>query len=195
MTDKQKEDLDQIFDAMGKSGGRFVIGQVVASQNNFFGDQFVPKNAVNGSNADADEEKRQKLMATNTVIRTQTKSGDQAVDLLKLYMFIKSFFASEIEFKYEWYALRRFLEKYNLLRECDNEQFAAQMNDKEWFGSLEKCCEANEMNYYNYLNAVYPDSWVETEIQMGSRATKRSVTKIYKTFSNLELYKNQIIGR
>ena len=53
MTDKQKEDLDQIFDAMGKSGGRFVIGQVVASQTNYIGDQFVPKHikdAAKGEN-------------------------------------------------------------------------------------------------------------------------------------------------
>ena len=195
MTDKQKEDLDQIFDAMGKSGGRFVIGQVVASQNNFFGDQFVPKDAANGTNGDADDEKRKRLMATNTIIRTHTKSGQQAVDLLRLYRFIDRYFASEIEFKYEWYALRRFLEKYNLLRECDNEQFAGQMNNKEWFGSLEKRCEANEMNYYNYLSSVHPDKWVETEIPRGGRATKRSVSKVYLTYSNLELYKDQIIGK
>ena len=143
----------------------------------------------------ADDEKRKRLMATNTVIRTHTQSGQQTIDLLKLYNFIDQYFASEIEYKYEWYALRRFLEKYNLLRECDNEQFAAQMNDKEWFGTLEKRCEANEMNYYNYLNSVHPDSWIATEIQLGSRATKRSVAKIYKTYSNLELYKDQIIGR
>ena len=72
----------------------------------------------------ADEEKRNKLIATNTVIRTQSKSGKQTIDLLKLYKYIDRHFASEIEHKYEWYALRRFLEKYNLLRECDNEKFA-----------------------------------------------------------------------
>ena len=116
-------------------------------------------------------------------------------DILKLYNFIDRYFASEISHKYEWYALRRFLEKYNLLRECDNKQFAGQMNNEEWFGALEKRCEANEMNYYNYLNSVHPDKWVETDIQLGSRATKRSVSNIYKTYSNLELYKDQIIGR
>lgn len=153
------------------------------------------KSAEVQQKTNADNEKRQRLMATNAVIRTQTKSGQQAVDILKLYKFIDRYFASEIAHKYEWYALRRFLEKYNLLRECDNEQFAGQMNNDEWFGWLEKRCEANEMNYYNYLNLVHPDSWVETEIQMGSRATPRSVSNVYKTYSNLELYKEQIIGR
>jgi hypothetical protein len=144
--------------------------------------------------ANADDEKRERLMATNTVIRTQTQSGKQTVDLLRLYKFIDRYFASEIIHKYEWYALRRFLEENNLLRECDNEQFAEQMNNKEWFGSLEKRCEANEMNYYNYLNSVHPEKWVDTEIQLGSRATKRSVSNVYKTYSNLKLYKEQIIG-
>ena len=143
----------------------------------------------------ADDEKRKRLMATNIVIRTHTQSGQQAIDILKLYQFIDRYFASEIKYKYEWYALRRFLEKYNLLRECDNEQFAEQMNNKEWFGSLKKCCEANEMNYYNYLNSVHPDVWAETDKQFGSRATPRSVSNLYKTYSNLELYKDQIIGR
>lgn len=143
----------------------------------------------------ADDEKRKKLMATNTVIRTHTKSGQQTIDILKLYNFIDRYFASEIAHKYEWYALRRFMERYNLLRECDNVQFAAQMNHVEWFGSLEKCCEANEMNYYNYLNSVHPDKWMETDRQKGGRATPRSVSNIYKTYSNLELYKDQIIGR
>lgn len=153
------------------------------------------KSAEVQQETNADDEKRERLMATNTIIRSQTQSGQQAIDILKLYNFIGRYFVSEISYKYEWYALRRFLEKYNLLRECDNEQFADQMNNKEWFGSLEKSCEANEMNYYNYLNSEHPDKWVETDIQLGSRATKRSVSNIYKTYSNLELYKDQIIGR
>lgn len=152
------------------------------------------KSAESKEETNADDEKRKKLMATNTVIRTQTKSGQLAIDILKLYNFIDRYFACEITYKYEWYALRRFLEKYNLLRVCDNEQFAGQMNNMEWFGSLEKRCEANEMNYYNYLNSVHPDKWIDTDIQMGSRATKRSVENIYKSYSNLELYKDLIIG-
>lgn len=153
------------------------------------------KSAEVQQETNADDEKRKRLMATNTVIRTHTQSGQQAIDILKLYNFIDRYFASEISHKYEWYALRRFLEKYNLLRECDNKQFAGQMNNEEWFGALEKRCEANEMNYYNYLNSVHPDKWTETDIRLGGRATKRSVFNVYKTYSNLELYKDQIIGR
>ena len=153
------------------------------------------KSAESQQEKNAEDEKRKRLMATNAVIRTHTQSGQLALDILKLYNFIDRYFASEILHKYEWYALRRFLEKYNLLRECDNVQFAGQMNHKEWFGSSEKRCEANEMNYYNYLNSVHPDKWMETVIQLGSRATPRSVANMYKTYSNLELYKDQIIGR
>lgn len=43
MTEEQQKDIEQLFDAMGKSGGRFVIGQVVGSQTNYFGDGFAPK--------------------------------------------------------------------------------------------------------------------------------------------------------
>ena len=153
------------------------------------------KSAEGHQESNVDKEKREKLIATNTIIRTQTQSGKMVIDLLKLYKFINRFFASEIEYKYEWYALRRFLEKYDLLRACDNEQFAKQMNNNEWFGCLEKQCEANEMNYYTFLNKVDPERWVDTELQRGGRATKRSVAKVYKTYSNLELYKEHLIGR
>lgn len=43
------ENLDQVFDAMGKSGARFVIGQVIGSQTNYFGG----KHAEEPSEADA----------------------------------------------------------------------------------------------------------------------------------------------
>ncbi len=148
----------------------------------------------NPQESTADEKKQEVLKASNTVIRTQTNSGQPAVDLLKLYNFIANHFVSEIQYKYEWYALRRFLEKYHLLRDCDNEQFATQMNDHEWFGSCKKPCEANEMNYYNYLNSVQPDLWVEKTIPLGGRATKNSVARIYKSYQRLELYKEQILS-
>lgn len=54
MTEEQKKDIDDLFDAMGKSGGRFIIGQVVGSQTNYIGDQFVPKSvkdAAKGENS------------------------------------------------------------------------------------------------------------------------------------------------
>ena len=43
MTEEQQKDIEQLFEAMGKSGGRFVIGQVIGSQTNYIGDKFVQK--------------------------------------------------------------------------------------------------------------------------------------------------------
>ncbi len=143
---------------------------------------------------DADKEERILLLATNTIIRTQTQSGQQTVDLLKLYRFVDKYFVSEITYKYEWYALRRYLEKYRLLMDCDNEQFAGQMNKEEWFAHSLKSCEANEINIYNFLNDIQPELWCNTDIPLGSRATKHSVRILYKTYSNLEIYKDQLIG-
>lgn len=185
---KKEEDSNNVYNQMA-----WILNYqpTIKEQHIHMGD----KSAEVHQETNSEDEKRKRLIATNTVIRTHTQSGKLAIDLLKLYNFIDRYFASEITHKYEWYALRRFLEKYNLLKDCDNEQFAAQMTNNEWFGTLEKRCEANEMNYYNYLNKVIPDKWMETDIQMGSRATQRSVANIYKTYSNLELYKDQIIGR
>lgn len=145
--------------------------------------------------SDADKDKRQKLLATNTVIRTENKEGRTIVDLLILYQYVDKRFVGEINFKYEWYALRRFLEKMNLLRECDNEQFAAQMNHVEWFPLSKKKCEANEMNIYNFLNDAKPSQWCDKEIPIGSRATSKGVGNIYKAYENLMLYKEEIMGK
>lgn len=54
MTEKQQKDIEQLFEAMGKSGGRFVIGQVIGSQTNFIGDKFAQKNEET-SNQEAKE--------------------------------------------------------------------------------------------------------------------------------------------
>lgn len=143
--------------------------------------------------SDADKEKRKSLIATNTVIRTENQSGQTIVELLTLYQFIEKHFVGELNFKYEWYALRRFLEKMNLLRECDNEQFAAQMNHEEWFAHARKTCEANEMNIYNFLNDTKPSQWCDTQIPYGSRATTKGVGNIYKTYENLMLYKEEMM--
>ena len=37
------EDLKDIFDSMGKSGGRFIIGQVIGTQTNVYGKDSEPK--------------------------------------------------------------------------------------------------------------------------------------------------------
>lgn len=49
------ENLDQVFDAMGKSGARFVIGQVIGSQTNYFGGRHAeePGEAATGGHAAA----------------------------------------------------------------------------------------------------------------------------------------------
>ena len=184
----------------GRNDGPTVVNQMafilnyqphIEHQHNYSGGM---TDAEDTKKDDADEEKRKRLMSTNSVVRTQTQSGASAIDLLKLYRFVDRYFVSEITSKYEWYALRRFLEKYRLLRDCDNKQFASQMNHEEWFAHSRKSCEANDMNYYSYLNGIHPDSWLDTPLQQGTNATRKSVAKIYKTFANLELYKDSLLG-
>lgn len=43
MTEEQQKDIAQLFEAMGNSGGRFVIGQVIGSQTNYIGDHLAQK--------------------------------------------------------------------------------------------------------------------------------------------------------
>ena len=43
MTEQQQKDIAQLFEAMGNSGGRFVIGQVIGSQTNYIGDHLAQK--------------------------------------------------------------------------------------------------------------------------------------------------------
>ena len=144
-----------------------------------------------------DKEKAQRLLATNVVIKLSEDEEQQKMELLRLYKFIKKHFVVNIRHKYEWYALKRFLDKYNLLKECDNEQFACQMNNKEWFGNLEAKlqCSANEMNTYNYLKAdKSSNTWIEKEIPGGSRASKRAVERIYLKYEDLVLYDKEIMN-
>lgn len=148
-------------------------------------------------------EKAKRLVETNTIFKIPVKYQKEPQRyLFIMFNFIKSFFIGgpndgyEIKNKYEWYALRRFLDKYKLISDCDNETFAKQMNNMEWFGYLktELQCAANEMNTYNYLKDTHPTQWIEKDIPVGSRATGKSVRKILNTYNNLELYKEKVIG-
>ena len=142
-------------------------------------------------------EKRKRLMASNTIVRTHSRTEVETIDILQLYQFIERYFCGRLEHKYEWYALRRFLDSYDILLECDNSKFSEQMNHEDWFGSSDEKlqCSANEMNSYNFLNEVTPGQWLETKIPLGSRASRKAVANIYKTYSYLDLYKEKMLGR
>lgn len=52
MTDDEQKQLQQMFDAMGNSGGRFVIGQVIGSQTFYYGNEFADKARTAEAGAD-----------------------------------------------------------------------------------------------------------------------------------------------
>ena len=52
MSDDEQKQLQQMFDAMGNSGGRFVIGQVIGSQTFYYGNEFADKARTAEAGAD-----------------------------------------------------------------------------------------------------------------------------------------------
>lgn len=144
------------------------------------------------------KEQAQRLLATNDVFKLSGDEEQKKREILRLYKFIKIRFVKDIRYKYEWYALRRFLDKYNLLKECDNKQFACQMNKEEWFGYLknELQCSAYSINTYNYLrDEKLSSNWIDKEIPKGSRASKSAVRRIYSIYENLVLYAEEIMNK
>jgi hypothetical protein len=142
----------------------------------------------------ADKQKRQELLRTNRVLRLNFAPNDRMIDVLRLFRFTEKYFVEEIKFKYEWYALRRFLEKHKLLLDCDNVAFAEQMNRKEWYGHAHKSCEPNEMNNYNFLKDITPEMWLSTKIPIGSNATKSALNGLYRCYYELENNKEELVG-
>lgn len=143
---------------------------------------------------DADKLKRQELLRTNMVLKVDAPANDKGIDILKLFRFIQKYFVDDISHKYEWYALRRFLDRNKLLQACDNVAFAKHMNQKEWFAHAKKSCEANEMNTYNFLLSTAPDNWPDCQIPYGSKATTQGLKQLYKSFHALEDNKKEISG-
>ena len=114
------------------------------------------------------------------------KINDRMVDVLNLFRFIEKYFVNGIRHKYEWYALRRFLDKNKLLQLCDNVLFAEHMNQKAWYEHASKSCEPNEMNIYNFLNEIMPEGWLNCQIPYGSKATPSSLQRLYICYHELE---------
>ena len=135
---------------------------------------------------DADKRKRLELTRTNKVLRLE------GVDVLRLFRFIEKHFVRDVAHKYEWYALRRFLERNKYLEACDNKAFAEHMNQEEWYGHAKKGCDNNEINTYNFLVSVVPDRWPDSQIPYGSKATPSGLKRLYEVFHELEDNKGEI---
>ncbi len=154
----------------------------VGEVKNYFG--AASKDDLAESNAD--KIKRQELIRTNKVLKLSFAPNDRMVDILSLFRFIEKYFVNGIRHKYEWYALRRFLDKNKLLKLCDNVLFAEHMNQKTWYKHASKSCEPNEMNIYNFLNEIMPEGWLNCQIPYGSKATSSSLQRLYICYHELE---------
>lgn len=141
--------------------------------------------------SNADKQKRLELIRTNKVLKLNGAPNDRKPDILKLFRFIQKYFIGSITHKYEWFALRRFLERNKLLEDCDNSSFATHMNQKEWYAHADKSCEPNEMNIYNFLPQS-PEKWLEEPIPVKSRATKSGIKRLYQVFHELEDNKSEL---
>lgn len=140
----------------------------------------------NPAESDEDKELRDKLLRSNTILDIQ-KMQDKGIDILKLYKYIKIHFINDDMKAYLWYALRRFLEKLDILLDCTNVDFEKQMNKSEWFNNVPKPCSDNEMNNYNFLNGKHSSLWLSTDIPAGNRATPSGLRNVYNTYSDLEI--------
>lgn len=154
----------------------------VGEVKNYFG--AASKDDLTESNTD--KIKRQELISTNKVLKLSFAPNDRMVDVLNLFRFIEKYFVNGIRHMYEWYALRRFLDKNKLLQLCDNVLFAEHMNQKAWYEHASKSCEPNEMNIYNFLNEIMPEGWLNCQIPYGSKATPSSLQRLYICYHELE---------
>jgi hypothetical protein len=116
----------------------------------------------------------------------------KGIDILDLYRYIGKYFISDDMKAYQWYALRRFLEKLDIIDNCTNVIFKKQMNHQSWFYDAPRKCSDNEMNNYNFLKGKQPDNWSTIDIPSGSRASKLGVRNNYLAYSNLILNVNEL---
>lgn len=146
----------------------------------------------NPPESDEDKELRDKLLRSNTILDIQ-KMQDKGIDILKLYKYIKIHFINDDMKAYLWYALRRFLEKLDILLDCTNVDFEKQMNKSEWFNNVPKPCSDNEMNNFNFLNGKHSSLWLSADIPGGSRASKSGLRNVFNAYSDLELNVKELV--
>lgn len=125
MTEEQKKDIKDLFEAMSSTGERFVIGQVIGTQNNFFGQEPTAM--------------PQEVLGTNTVSPLPAKlATEQAMKYWKQlqeknfvdshYMLLKDttrqqaayiaeLFAEKLEIKTKWKTFEDFWHISNLAQE------------------------------------------------------------------------------
>lgn len=141
----------------------------------------------NPPESEEDKLKRERLLKSNKVFNLKPTSSKREVDILFLYQFIRDRFIAEIKFLYEWFSLYYILRKVGVLMNCKVEEFKRQMNDKEWFGYVDKNCSSNEINTYSFLINKSPDEWnIKYKPRGTNKASKKAINNIYRKYSDLE---------
>jgi len=142
------------------------------------------------------EEIEKKLAHSNTVFKATI--GTRDISFTKLHQFIKENCVDNLGFKYEWYGLYLFAYKNTLLQDTNLQNFAAQMNQAEWFGYLDdrKHCTADSMGDYNFILDLPESRWNESSIPTGSKASKSGLNKVLRMYNNLaiEYNENRVCG-
>ena len=86
MSDDEQKQLQQMFDAMGNSGGRFVIGQVIGSQTFYYGNEFADK----ARTAEAGADESSAAVSDNDIIKEviQQLKAEEVIEHLYDYTWV-----------------------------------------------------------------------------------------------------------
>ena len=155
MTEEQQKDIEQLFEAMGNSGGRFVIGQVIGSQTNYIGDHLAQKDGktlhedIPHSEENVDDEDETilkniifnfKVFDTNEKLIRLRKVIAHSIDMGEYNAMFGEPNPSTIDpdVQGEWYYLMKALEESEVAKKFSVPSFIDQMIDwYPWLFSFE----------------------------------------------------------
>lgn len=128
------------------------------------------------------------LVRTNQVI--QMSVNNRYVRFEKLYVFIRDYFVSRVQGKYDWFALYAFLSDKGFVTLQDKRKFSAQMSQPEWFGYLDskKLPSADAMGDYNYLSGKDYRTWSSVDKPTSSKASTVGISCLVNHYINLATY-------
>ena len=155
MTEEQQKDIAQLFEAMGNSGGRFVIGQVIGSQTNYIGyhlaqkDGKTPHEDIPHSEENVDDEDETifkniifnfKVFDTNEKLLRLRRVIAHSIDMGEYNAMFGEPNPSTIDpnVQGEWYYLMKALEESEVAKKFSVSSFIDQMIDwYPWLFSFE----------------------------------------------------------
>lgn len=171
------------------SGGNNIIHIHFDENGNMKEVKVVPmQDTEAASSVDNCSDEGQAILENRIFVRQVSCKGVMhELDVSALKAFFERHFVKDVQYLYDWCALRFFCINHRLLKVDSAKEFAGQMNCEGWFPDVEKACSADGMGDFWYLKNVGRHAWHYDTMVPPKNTSLSGFRRLCKLYDDMEM--------